>query len=48
MAVIKEYKNAAGVTIVFNNEAYIKKSEAEKEDLREDINSTISKILLKN
>lgn len=45
MATVKEYKTAAGVTIRFSDAAYSGKSDEEKEQIREDINKTISMIL---
>lgn len=45
MAIVKEYKTAAGVTIKFNDAAYADKTEAEKQKLREEVNKTISAIL---
>ena len=47
MAIVKECKTAAGVTIKFNDAVYAGKSEEEKEKLRKDINRTISSQLLK-
>ena len=46
MAIVKEYKTASGVTIKFNDAAYADKSEEEKKKLREEINRTISRILM--
>lgn len=45
MAIVMEYKTAAGVTIKFNDAAYAGKTEGEKQELREEINKKISQIL---
>ena len=47
MAIVMEYKTAKGVTIKFNDAAYADKSEEERQKLREEVNKTISAILLK-
>ena len=47
MAIVKECKTAAGVTIKFNDAVYAGKSEEEKEKPRKEINRTIARILLK-
>ncbi len=45
MAIVMEYKTAAGVTIKINDAAYADKTEEEKQELREEINKKISQIL---
>ena len=46
MAIVMEYKTAAGVTIKINDAAYADKTEKEKQELREELNKNISTLLL--
>lgn len=45
MAIVMEYKTAAGVTIKINDAAYADKTEEEKQELRENVNKTVYDIL---
>lgn len=47
MAIIKEYKTAKGVTIKFNDIAYADKLEEEREQLRKNVDKTLSLIFSK-
>ncbi|MEE0740766.1 MAG: hypothetical protein U0M21_00530 [Emergencia sp.] len=43
--IVKEYKTAKGVTIIFDDAAYRDKNEEEKAALRRNVDETISRIL---